>query len=207
MDRILILFHGMKKLHYMKSFSFLLMPIISILSSIFSVFYRAYAYNREKQIKKVLGGESRSIAWPFTLQGVQNFEFSDNVGIGPGATIYSTRAKLIIKEHVVIGPNLTIITGDHMPILGRYIDTVRDEEKLPEYDQDVVIECDVWIGCNVTILKGVIIGRGSIVAAGSVVTKSCPPYSIIGGVPAKVIKILYTQEEIIEHERLLSRFK
>lgn len=47
------------------------------------------------------------------------------------------------------------------------------------------------------------IGRGSVVAAGAVVTKSCPPYSIIGGVPAKVLKMRYTQDEIIEHEKTL----
>ena len=90
-----------------------------------------------------------------------------------------------------------------MPIIGRYIDTVRDEEKLPEYDQDVVIEENVWCGANVTILKGVTIGRGSIIAAGAVVTKSIPPYSLVGGVPAKVIKLLYTEEEIKKHELLL----
>ena len=47
------------------------------------------------------------------------------------------------------------------------------------------------------------IGRGSAVAAGAVVTKSCPPYSIIGGVPAKVIKQRFTPEEIVKHETIL----
>lgn len=74
-------------------------------------------------------------------------------------------------------------------------------EKLPENDAPVVIEDDVWIGANVTILKGVTIGRGSVVAAGAVVTKSCPPYSIIGGVPAKVLKMRFAPENIEVHER------
>ena len=56
---------------------------------------------------------------------------------------------------------------------------------------------------NSTILKGVTIGRGCIVAAGAVVNKSTPPYSIVGGVPAKVLKMRFTEEEIIEHERIL----
>ena len=47
------------------------------------------------------------------------------------------------------------------------------------------------------------IGRGSVVAAGAVVTRSCPPYSIIGGVPARVIKPRFTEEEIAKHESLL----
>ena len=76
-------------------------------------------------------------------------------------------------------------------------------DKLPENAATVVIEDDIWIGANVTILKGVTIVRGSVVAAGAVVTKSCPPYSIIGGVPAKVLKMRITPVEIVEHEKLL----
>ena len=67
----------------------------------------------------------------------------------------------------------------------------------------MVIEDDVWCGANVTILKGVTIGRGSIVAAGAVVTHSFPPYSVIGGVPAKLLKMRFTPEEIVEHEKRL----
>jgi acetyltransferase-like isoleucine patch superfamily enzyme len=88
-------------------------------------------------------------------------------------------------------------------MVGKFIDQVKDEDKLPENDQDIVIEEDVWCGANVTIMKGVTIGRGSIVAAGAVVTKSCSPYSIIGGVPAKFIKKKFTEEQIREHERIL----
>ena len=67
----------------------------------------------------------------------------------------------------------------------------------------VVIEDDVWTGANVTILKGVTIGHGSVIAAGAVVTQSFPPYSIIGGVPAKLLKMRFTEEEIRENDRLL----
>lgn len=70
-------------------------------------------------------------------------------------------------------------------------------------DKDVIIDKDVWVGCNVTLLAGVKIGRGGIVAAGAVVNKSTPPYAIVGGVPAKVLKFRFTIDEILEHERLL----
>ena len=59
---------------------------------------------------------------------------------------------------------------------------------------------DVWIGAKVTIMDGVSIGDGAIVAAGSVVVKDVPPYAIVGGAPAKVIKYRFPEEMI---ERLL----
>lgn len=104
----------------------------------------------------------------------------------------------------MFGPNVTIRGGNHRTdLVGRYMITVKDVEKLPENDKDVIIEDDVWVGCNVTILKGVIISKGTIVAAGSVVTKSFPPYSIIGGNPAKLIKMRFSEEEIKEHNNII----
>ena len=55
---------------------------------------------------------------------------------------------------------------------------------------------DVWIGLNVILMDGVNIGDGSIIAAGSVVTKNVPPYSIVGGVPAKLIKMRFDNDTI-----------
>ena len=52
----------------------------------------------------------------------------------------------------------------------------------------VTVSSDVWIGARVIILPGVTIGQGAIIAAGAVVTKDVPPFSVVGGVPARVIK-------------------
>ena len=68
---------------------------------------------------------------------------------------------------------------------------------------DIVVEDDVWIGHGAIILTPARIGRGAIVAAGSVVTKDVPPYAIVGGVPAKLLRMRFTPEQIEEHERLL----
>jgi acetyltransferase-like isoleucine patch superfamily enzyme len=54
----------------------------------------------------------------------------------------------------------------------------------------IVVEDEVWFGANVSVLQGVIIGRGAIVAAGSVLSKGVPPHTVVGGIPAKVIKKL-----------------
>mgnify|MGYP002706305757 FL=1 len=127
----------------------------------------------------------------------------DYTSIPKGSVFYCTEASLTIGKKVIFGPHQTIITGDYrIDVVGKYI--MDFNEKLPENDTPVVIEDDVWIGANVTILKGVTIGRGSVVAAGAVVTKSCPPYSIIGGVPAKDLKMRFTPEEIVKHESILS---
>ena len=63
------------------------------------------------------------------------------------------------------------------------------------------IENDVWIGIGVILLSPINIGRGAIIAAGSVVTKNVEPYTIVGGNPARVIKMRFTPEEILIHER------
>lgn len=127
------------------------------------------------------------------FKGLWNLSVGDGTSIPKGSIIYCTEAPCTIGKKVLFGPHPTIITGDHrIDILGKYMTDVTVEEKFVDgvnvYDQPVVIEDDVWVGANVTILKGVTIGHGSVVAAGAVVTKSCPPYSIIGGVPAKVLR-------------------
>ena len=66
-----------------------------------------------------------------------------------------------------------------------------DENNKPKYERfpdDCIIGNDVWVGCNAVICRGVNVGDGAVIAAGAVVTKDVPPYSIVAGVPAKVIK-------------------
>lgn len=134
----------------------------------------------------------------------ETMHIDSHVDIGYNADFVATRSKIIIGDHVVFGPHVSIRGGDHRTdVVGKYVDEVGDDFKLPENDQDVIFEGDNWIGMNTTILKGVTIGRGCIVAAGAVVNKSTPPYSIVGGVPAKVLKMRFTPNEIALHEKML----
>lgn len=126
--------------------------------------------------------------------------------MGIDTLILSTRAKVYIGDDVMFGPRVTIVTGNHRTdLIGRTMKSVTDDEKLPENDEDVIIENDVWIGANATILKGVTVGEGAIVSAGSVVTKSIPPYQIWGGVPAKFIKERFNENELKEHLKILKK--
>ena len=132
----------------------------------------------------------------------RNVTIGNDVYIGPHALFLCTESQIFIGNKVLFGPHVTIIGGDHrITDVGRFIYDVLD--KHPEDDQDVHIEDDVWIGTNTTLLKGVTVGRGAVVAAGALVVKDIPPYAIVGGVPAKVLKYRFTPEQIQEHERQL----
>lgn len=127
------------------------------------------------------------------------------VHIGPGALLMATReSHIFLKDKVLLGPRVTIIAGNHSThIIDKLMYDYKIEDKLRSDDEPVVIESDVWIGTGAIILKGVLIGRGSIVAGGAVVTANVPPYSIVGGVPAKVIKFRWSPEDIFKHESMI----
>lgn len=102
-----------------------------------------------------------------------------------------------IGRFTSIGDDTAIVVGGHhdparvatSPIVARLAGAPEDESK-----GDVVIGNDVWIGQGVIILSGVTISDGSIVAAGSVVNADVPPYSIVGGSPAKLIRPRFSSD-------------
>lgn len=124
--------------------------------------------------------------------------------VSDSGTLPEESSFYIIKEKVIIGPGLSIITGDHkINVVGKYMADVTDEEKDDENDQDVIIEKDVWIGANVTILKGVTVAEGCVIGAGTVLTKSTHPYGIYVGVPGRRVSERFTNEELEDHINIL----
>ena len=119
----------------------------------------------------------------------RNISIGDSVSIGDNACFVCALAEIKIGSHVMFGPNVTVVTGSHrVDIMDRYMDEITNAEKLPENDKDIIFEGDNWIGANAIILRGVTVHRGAVIAAGALVTKDVPEYSIVAGVPAKVMK-------------------
>jgi acetyltransferase-like isoleucine patch superfamily enzyme len=134
----------------------------------------------------------------------QNIFIGNNVFIGKGASFIAMLSSISIGDKTFFGPNVTIRGGNHSShIVGKLMADYTLADKLPDDDAPVIIEEDVWVGTGAIILKGVRFGRGAIVAAGAVVTKNVPPYSIFGGIPAKLLRFRFSIDEIIEHEVVL----
>lgn len=147
--------------------------------------------------------KNSSIIPPLIYDNPKNIVIGPRVYIGPRACLSATNAKIVFKGHTSVGEDLSIHTGNHGRIIGMFHNDITESTKPKGLDKEVIIEEDVWIGSRVSILMGVTVGRGATIAAGSVVTKDVPPYSIAAGVPAKVIKQYWTEEQIKEHELIL----
>jgi len=161
--------------------------------------YYLFAQYLPKSTTPIIGRPIRFFRW-LLAKGMfhkcgNNVKLEDHAYFGDGHnkeignhSIISSHVELNgqikIGNYVMIAPHTIILTRDHESKLGEpmIFQGYTKEEK-------VTIEDDVWIGTRVIILKGVTIGKGSIIGAGAVVTKDVKPYSIVGGVPAKLIRV------------------
>jgi acetyltransferase-like isoleucine patch superfamily enzyme len=141
---------------------------------------------------------------PYGVYSYENIRTGHHVNLGYRPILLATRSKITIGNYVMFGPEVTIRGGNHrIDLIGRYMMDIKNHEKRPTDDLGVVIEDDVWVGTRAIILSGVTIGRGAVIAAGAVVTKSVPPYAIVGGNPAKIIRMRFLDDEILNHEKSL----
>ena len=110
-----------------------------------------------------------------------------NLSIGENSNIlddcfFLLRDKIVIGNNVDIAYRVTIITSSNASA-SPFIRNI-----YPPFTAPVTIEDNVWIGANATVLAGVTIGKCSVVAAGALVNKDVEPYTVVAGVPAKILK-------------------
>jgi acetyltransferase-like isoleucine patch superfamily enzyme len=126
-----------------------------------------------------------------------DIEIGDWCFVGPGSRIWSA-ASIHIGHRVLISHNVNVHDSDSHPLdaaerHAQYVEIVQRGHPRQAGSiraAAVVIGDDAWIGFNSTVLKGVSIGPGAIVAAGSVVTGNVPPWSVVAGNPATVVRSL-----------------
>jgi acetyltransferase-like isoleucine patch superfamily enzyme len=121
--------------------------------------------------------DSVAIVSPFYCDCGCRMTIGKNVTINKGATILSP-GQVVIEDNVLIGPEVKITTVDH---------DLHDRHNLFHFGK-VTIKENAWICIGAIICPGVTIGKNAVVAAGAVVTKDVEPNTIVGGVPAKMIK-------------------
>ena len=116
---------------------------------------------------------------PFFTTGGSDIRLGRNVFINQNCTFYDLGG-LDIADDVMIGPNVSLITSGH-PL-------EPSQRRACVVAKPIVIERNVWIAAGATIIGGVTVGENSVVAAGSVVTRDVPANTLVGGIPARVIR-------------------
>lgn len=115
---------------------------------------------------------------------------------------FNNKTKLKIGNYVSIAQNVYFMLDveHYMGHVSTYPFRAELLKRQPEAFSkgDIIVGDDVWIGRGVTILSGIAIGQGAVVASGAVVTKDVPPYAIVGGVPAKIIKYRFQNDIVRE---------
>ena len=143
----------------------------------------ALSYNGVKIGNNFTLGKYSIIECTGVLRDVGNsLTIGNNVGMNHYCFI-GARGDIIIGNNVIFGPRVSIFSENH-----NYSDQSRLINEQGVTKGKTIIGDDVWVGANVSIMSGVEIGDGCVIASGAVVTKSVSPYSIVAGIPAKVLK-------------------
>lgn len=144
---------------------------------------KIYSWANDTPLSSFKPGVNVVIAQGIKATFPERVHFGDHIYIGPGALL-SSQGGLYIGSGVIIGPNVSIYTANH-----RYEGATAIPYDGATILKPVHIKENVWIGGSVMIVPGVTIGEGAIVGGGAVVTRDVPPMAVVGGNPAKVIKM------------------
>lgn len=177
----------MKKIRLIRIFVFAFYQLFAILPRSCALGYIGRAANKLRFLCcKFL---CKEVGKDVTIERLANFGtgrdliIGDFSGIGYKCCIPAT---IVIGKDVMMGPEVIILSQNHNH---KYLDKPMRIQGYNTRKYPIVIEDDVWIGQRVMIMANVDkIGTGSIIAAGAIVTKDVPPYTIVGGNPARVLK-------------------
>lgn len=162
------------------------------------VFYEdASLINVSKRPEALVIHQFCHVRGQITVHAGAHFSLGTHCFVGQGSRIW-TRSSVSIGNHVLISHDVDIHDTDSHSLHWKLrrnegVDLFENlDDRLSPHvkHKPVIIEDDVWIGFKSTILKGVTVGRGAIVAAGSVVTKDVPPFTLVAGNPARVVREL-----------------
>jgi acetyltransferase-like isoleucine patch superfamily enzyme len=115
---------------------------------------------------------------PFYTDFGENIRIGKNVFVNHACT-FMDRGGILLEDNVLIGPKVNLITTNH---------PIDPAQRRATISNRIVIKKNAWIGANATILAGVTVGENSVVAAGAVVSKNVPDNTIVGGIPARIIR-------------------
>lgn len=135
------------------------------------------------KLSEIIGKQidaSTTVFTPFHTNLGRFIQLGRNVFVNHGCTFLDLGG-IFIEDDVLIGPNVSLLSENHPLESSR--------RKILEPGK-VTIKRNAWIGAGATILPGVTVGENSVVAAGALVSKDVPPNTVVGGVPAKVIKFI-----------------
>jgi len=166
-------------------FESLFFGVASIIPTTFGVFIRGI-------FAKVFFKQCAGFAWlqpRIILVHTDRMHVGTNFGVNTGTYINGIGG-IEIGNYVLIGSNVTISSGEH-PINGHYPE-IFTRSTIPK---KITIEDDVWIGSGAVIMPGITLAKGTVVGANAVVTKDTIPYSVVAGVPAKVLRIREEETE------------
>jgi acetyltransferase-like isoleucine patch superfamily enzyme len=136
-----------------------------------------------KKLSELIGNEvdeSTIVFTPFYTNFGRFIQIGKNVFVNHACT-FLDMGGITLEDDVLIGPKVNLITENHP------LDPANRKAVL---SKPIVVKRNAWIGAAATILPGVTIGENSVVAAGAVVTSDVPPNTVVGGVPAKIIKVI-----------------